>query len=167
MRFDGVDDFVQLPNAAALNLMTFTIVIWLEFDSSRPEDDWIISKGSLYGNFSILRTGASAQYWAGYASYAHVTQGGNWSSVASSDPLPIGQFFCLAISLDANNFRSYLNGRLTQSAANVSPPQLNDSPVYIGAGGYNDVNAFFRGVIDEVQIYGRVLSDSEVAQQCR
>lgn len=167
LEFDGIDDFVQLPNESAFDLTEFTIIIWLRLDSLEPVDGWIISKGPLYGNFTIMVTGSDAQYWAGYASYVHVTQGGNWSSVASQEPLPIGEFFCLAISLDSSSFRSYINGQLARSAGNVSPPLLNDSPVYVGAGGYYDVSEYFRGIIDEVQIYSRVLSDSEIAQQCQ
>ncbi len=165
--FDGVDDYVQLSNESAFDLTAFTIIIWLKFNEARPEDNWIISKGSLYGNFTLRRTGSSAEYWAGYASYVHVTQEGNWSSVASQEPLPIGEFFCWAITVDSSSFRSYINGQLARSTTNVSPPTLNNEPVYIGAGGYNEVDSYFRGVIDGVQIYNRVLSDSEVAQQCR
>jgi CSLREA domain-containing protein len=166
LRFDGIDDSVQLPDESAFDLKEFTIIIWLKLEDLSRTDDWIISKGSFWGNFSITRKGRSSEHWAGYASYAHMTKNGNWASLASSAPLPVGEFFCLAISLDNDSFKSYLNGQLTHKTQDVSPPKLNDSPVFIGAGGYDGVSEYFRGIIDEVQIYKRKLTGAEIAQQC-
>lgn len=166
LSFDGVNDYVQLSNESAYDLTTFTIIIWMKLDNLSAENDWVISKGLGFGNFSIHVTGNSSQFWAGYAGYTHVTESGNWSSIASSEPLPIGSFFCLAISVDRNNFKSYINGQVVRQAQNITPPKQNDNPVYIGLGGHNAIDEYFSGIIDEVQFYSRVLSDNEVAQQC-
>ena len=57
--------------------------------------------------------------------------------------------------------RLYINGVLNASVTQNLTPAVNTSPLYIGQFSGNVDR--MRGVIDEVRIYGRALSQAEVS----
>ena len=69
-------------------------------------------------------------------------------------------------NIQANTMCIYDVTDASTIATNISTtsPQLNDDPVTIGGGGYHSISDFFLGDIDDVRIYNRVLSDSEVTE---
>lgn len=162
--FDG-NGYIELPDEEDFDLPEFTIHVILKLEEPGPEDDWIISKGTHFGNFSIRRVGA-VHPWAGYGTYVHQTHQGNWSSLISHAPLPTGEFFCLAVAVNQSAFSAYINGQLIRTVANPPVPLFNDKPVIIGGGGYYGVNQYFRGAIDAVRIYRGALTDREVQELC-
>ena len=162
--FDGTG-YIELPDEEDFDLPEFTIHIVLRLEEPGMNDDWIISKGTRFGNFSLRRKGTSGT-WAGYGTYVHETFHGNWSSIASNAPLPTGRFFCLAVSLSETAFKAYIDGQLVRTVANPPAPLFNDDPVIIGGGGYYGVNEYFHGTIDSVQIFRGALSDTEIDNLC-
>ncbi len=162
--FDG-NGYVQLADEAAFDLPTFTINLVLKLGETGPEDDWIFSKGTRFGNFSIRRVGSSHP-WTGYVTYVHETSHGNWSSLSSNAPLPVDRFFCLTVSVSETTFKAYIDGQLVRTVQDVPSPLHNDSPAIIGAGGYYGISDYCNGVIDKVQIFRGVLTDAEVADLC-
>jgi hypothetical protein len=164
--FDGINDYLQLPNEQAFDLPELTIVTLLKMPEARGTDDWIISKGTYFGNFALLRNKAGGA-WPGYGSYVHRSLAGNWSAVASGEPLPVNRFFCFAVSVSRDRFRAYVDGRRVREFLRPALPHYNDAPVLIGAGGYYRLSEHFRGVIDELMIYRGALDDIAVARTCR
>lgn len=60
-----------------------------------------------------------------------------------------------------SGFRTFLDGKLVAQRDSSVNPVLNlNSPVYLGA--FNGVGEFTKGDLDEVAIWGRALSDTEV-----
>lgn len=164
--FDGVNDYLELAHEEAFDMPEFTIIAILKFPRPRPKDDWIISKGTYYGNFTLLRR-KNAGHWKGYASYVHQTPKGNWSSIASAKRLPIRKFFCLAVSVSQSIFKAFIDGQLVSQLANPAVPCYNDRPVLIGAGGYYNLTDFFKGTIDELIIYRGALSENTIKSLCQ
>ncbi len=161
---DG-NGYIELPDEEAFDLPEFTIHVVLRLEEPGQEDDWIISKGTRFGNFCIRRVG-SAHPMVGYATYVHETFHGNWSSLASNGPLPTGRFFCLAVSVSETAFKAYIDGQLVRTLQNPPAPLFNDKPVVIGGGGYYGINGSLRGAIDSVRIFRGALSDVEVEALC-
>lgn len=62
-------------------------------------------------------------------------------------------------SLASNNLRVYTQGVFRSPAANYTAGASNNLPLNIGGAG----NGKFSGLMDDVRIYNRVLSDSEIA----
>ena len=67
----------------------------------------------------------------------------------------------MACVWDGTQLRLYINGVLNTSVAQNLTPAVNTSPLYIGQFGGNVDR--MRGVIDEVRIYNRALSQAEVS----
>jgi hypothetical protein len=165
LAFDGVNDYLELPHEAAFDAPAFTIVAVLRLPDPRPTDDWIVYKGRRFGNYSLQRRGSSGT-WRGYAAYTHETFGGNWSFVGSAASLPVGRFFCLAVSVSGSSFKSYVDGTLVRDVPSPATPRYNDEPVRVGVGGYYGPTEFMRGVIDELVIYRGVLDATAIRSYC-
>ena len=56
--------------------------------------------------------------------------------------------------------RLYVNGNVVASRAATGSIQTNDKPLWIG--GSEQFGEFFQGRIDEVRVYNRALSQSEI-----
>lgn len=160
LRLDGTDDHVSVASESPFDLGELSISAIVKV-ADTVKDEWIVSKGASFGNFTLMAFGNDAA-WPGYASYAHETAGGNWSALASAGPLPASEWVHLLVTLSSTEFRAYVNGALQWTFPSPAPPLANDAPVTIGAGGYSGLSEFFSGDIDAIRIYGRALTGEEV-----
>lgn len=162
LSFDGIDDHVVLNNEDNFDLTEFTVVATIRAPATGSLRNGFISKGFNFGNYHLHITG-SAHVQPGKAVYVHLIQNnGNWSAVVSPDPVPIDEFFHFAVTVSLDAFKGYINGRLRTNIPNPPAPALNNEPVRIGLSGHL-LSEFFIGVIDDLRIYDRVLTDGEIA----
>jgi hypothetical protein len=162
MNFNGVDTYVELPDESSFDLTEMTIVAIAKVPDYTRRNN-VISKGLNFGNYTIMLHGPG-DYNPGSVSYAHVIQGGqNWSSMVYDSPVPVNSYFHTAVTLDSISFRSYFNG-LPQMTSTIPPhPIVNNENVTIGLAQHTGLPLqFFLGVIDEIRIYNRALSASEL-----
>ena len=78
-----------------------------------------------------------------------------------------GQWYHAVMTYDSNyNIKVYVNGVLVSGGTSVDPVEFRNNMAF---GNWNDVNttAGFGGLVDEVQIYDRPLSDCEVSNLYR
>ena len=90
---------------------------------------------------------------------------GNGSSailLTSTSTLAVNTFYHLACTWSGSTVSLYINGALNTSVAQSITPAGNTSPLYIGQFGGNADR--FSGVIDEVRIYNRALTLTQVQQ---
>jgi len=163
MDFDGLDDYVELPDESSFDLTEMTIVAIIKVpDYSR--NNYIISKGSTNGGNYNIHINSSQLGNPGKAGYVHQVQIGNWSHLSTRDPVPTNQFFHIAVTLDGTFYNSYLNGQKEWGPTNYSssPPILNDENAAIASAMYGATRYFFLGTIDEIRIYDRALSEFEI-----
>ncbi len=149
LNFDGVDDYVSVPDSVSLNPDYLTTSLWFKADGF-ADDTGLIAKGSdsnrqfwewiYHGNLS-LEIGN-----AGFTNYIYPFQKDTW--------------YNLAVTYDGSNIITYINGAqvsvIPQSTGAI-PSDTN--PLYMGAlPGY----VSFDGTIDDVRIYNYALSASEI-----
>jgi len=160
---DGTDDYVSLSNDSRFNLSQLTLSAIVKIPDFQHEN-WIISKGPFFGNYSLRINDGTHAYWPGYGAYGHQSVSGNWGSLASNARVPTNVFFDLTVTLSGTEFKAYVNGNLAQTASILETPLFNSDPVAIGAGGYDGLTQFFSGAIDELRIYNRPLAATEVCE---
>jgi hypothetical protein len=69
-------------------------------------------------------------------------------------------FYHIACTWDGSNVKIYINGTLDKTATQIVTPTANTSPLLIGQfGGGNDIT---NGAIDDVRIYNKALTQSEI-----
>ena len=154
--FDGSGDAVSVANSAELQLQTLTIEAWIKRSSP--------SRASL--DSSTLDAGIFDYAWGGYSltlsddgrliltkvGYSYVA-----STMAVTDT---NNFHHVAVTKTGSTVAFYLDG-VAESVGAYDPGFVFNGPAAIGARGGDFVGSFF-GAIDEVAVYNRALSASEI-----
>ena len=154
LQFDGSNDVVEVPHDDSLSLgPEFTITAWVRNDSPSIAGSYrIISKETDGDNDSYWVSFQGNTLWAGI--------GGDF--FFASPFLQPGTWYHVAVSFDdANNeVKIYVDGLKDQTYETKASLTPNDDPLLIGANW--EKSKFWDGLLDDVRIYNRVLSDSEV-----
>ncbi len=155
LNFDGTSNYVELPDESSFDLPQISIVAIVKVPNYAKRNP-IISKGSNFGSFTVHIVSTD-----GLPYYTYQNSTGNETEWLAYEPVGQNQFFHLVSTYDSasRQLRGYLNGVLKHSMTCLSSPLMNNENVTIGL---TPPNEFFNGVIDEIRIYDRVLSDSEI-----
>ena len=153
--FDGLDDVVTVSDAAPLDLATgMTVEAWV-----RPR--------TLSGRRTVA--GKSGQSTLAYGLYAHTDVsrpagvaniGGTDHQVTGAAALPVDTWSHVAVTYDGQAARVYVNGTLAGSKT-VSGTLLQTGGG-LRIGGNSVWGEWFHGRIDDVRIYNRALTASDI-----
>jgi len=171
LQFDGIDDYLHVPNSPVLNPEEITIALWVKIGSltwGPGEEPFIIEKSRAFAvgrpQFRIMinREGVGLPPKL----FGAIAVNGKDFNVFSEKVLASGdlnKWMFLALTYDKNNLKIFVNGNEEGVNRNPSGP-LQKRPewdLYIGREAEYE-HHHFKGVIDEVQIYNRALSPSEL-----
>ena len=157
LRFDGIDDWVTVQDADALDLSSgMTLEAWVNPAVVGGWQTVLLKEGAgtmayeLYANNDLSRPAA---YFT--------TSGGVLRAVTGTAMLAPNTWTHVATTYDGVNMRLYVNGVLVRTAARTGAILATDGVLHIGG---NQVwgGEFFSGLIDEVRIYSRALSATEI-----
>jgi len=81
-------------------------------------------------------------------------------TATSSSGLPVNSWSHLAVTYNGSTVRLYVNGTLMASTTAPSPIVTSSGALHIG--GSTQLSDFFRGLIDDVRIYKRPLTSTEI-----
>jgi hypothetical protein len=155
---NGTSDKVDVPYSANLNPQTFTVGLWVYADPTGSDYRSPLTSrddAPQRGYILYLEPGNTWQFWTG--------TGSGWSNLAGP-AAALGEWTHVGATFADNQKTLYLNGRLV--AQGTGALSLNTQrPLRIGAGASESTagNYFFKGMIDEVRLYNRVLSAEEMA----
>ncbi|MEM3616896.1 MAG: LamG-like jellyroll fold domain-containing protein [Candidatus Bathyarchaeia archaeon] len=166
LSFDGVDDYVRIEPSSSLDVTSqITVEAWVyprAYVDSNGDNSHIISRCAFNGGaIYVLQTYSPTSTKAGYA----VNQI-PWHHASSAD-LPLNTWTHLAMTYDGTTVKLYINGEFDSSYAQSGPIEVTSNWLAFGckptgpwggAGTY----AYFNGIIDEVRIYNRALSQQEI-----
>ncbi|HYE13214.1 MAG TPA: LamG-like jellyroll fold domain-containing protein [Pyrinomonadaceae bacterium] len=152
---DGADDFVEVPNNAALNPTTITVDGWFYVRQTPSGEFYLVSK---YENFAgwILRLGPDL-----VPAFSVHSLPSNHAAATSSVPVPLNAWVHLAGTYDGTTARIYVNGDETGSAALAGGYTPSNTPLRIGTATWFN-GGFTNGLVDEVEIFSRALDASEI-----
>ncbi len=88
------------------------------------------------------------------------TLDGTIAQTFASDPVRVDRWSNVALTYDGSTERLYVNGGLVSSHAAHGRIQTPENPLWIG--GNRPYGEHFDGLIDEVRVYNRALSHSEI-----
>lgn len=159
----GILDYVDLGNDASLNLPgSMSVSLWVRFDTidhwkylfaDFAEDGWT-SQGAL----GALGVGSNFYWYQAYTDGTH-------DYADATTPIELNQWYHLAAVRDdsAKTVRLFINGieEATFSYAGKTVVSLQGNKI-LGGAGLNFPADFMDGQLDEVSIYNRALSNSEV-----
>jgi hypothetical protein len=85
---------------------------------------------------------------------------GSLTQTVDAQPLPVDRWTHLALTYDGTQERLYVNGAEVSRRRGGGRLQTPARPLWIG--GNRPWGSYFDGAIDDVRVYGRVLSDAEI-----
>ena len=159
LSFDGVDNFVSIPDFAEAPCTEITILVWQKVDEARPQstlsnfpDDY---KDRI--NFHIPWSDETV-YW----DFGDITAEGRLSYIPPQSVIGTWQHFAFVASESGNYMKIYRNGVEEASKDGMCPYSGTLRGIYIGN---LDGANFFIGKIDEVKMFNRALSEKEIKAQ--
>lgn len=158
--FDGIDDYVQVPAAAAFNFNQnnpFTIALWVRPTSSIPM--LFVNKQQNTTNEFVYSVGInSANKY-----YFDVSKQNSQASTAfSSENVVVGQWTHIAAVSDGVKTSLYINGALQGQPKDIAFSGATQSlaNLYFGQGYTNSLRT--AGDLDDIRIYNYALTEGEI-----
>jgi len=155
LRFDGVDDFAQVPGSAAFAPGTgsLTVECWVEVEDASREDGIIECADGDFSNGWRLRQGAGGPF-------RFAVDGATGTLTASGGPTPSGWHHVAGV-LDgpAGEARLYVDGALAATDSVGAPGAVTPSAaLLLGKSGA----VFLQGSLDEVRVWSVARSADEI-----
>ncbi len=167
LRFDGADDYVDLPDHILSGVEDITVEAEVRIDPAQPGPYFIYG----LGNTDVSGVGSGYLFTTGN-NYRTSIASGNWTTeqtVSSSDALQRDRWAHLTYTLQGTTARLYLDGVEVAKNTNVTldPGDIGGGQTfgnYLGRSLYN-ADARFRGQFREFALYNRALSAEEVVSR--
>ncbi len=153
--FGGGGDLVQIPASPAL-----------DFTTGATTEAWVFPTTSLTGWASVVQHAINDYFL--HASHAAgamrpavgITTGSQIQWIGSTSPIPVGTWTHLAMTYGGGALRLYING--AQAVSTMLPNGITATSNQVTVGGNVPYGEYFRGRIDDVRLYNRALSASEI-----
>jgi len=169
LNFDGMNDYVVVSDDSSLRFSqfdSFSISFWaMPLSGYDPVYEVVCKmRASIqYGTF-----GYEAQWRPSKSSFSFSTEASRTGYVVYYTPnnsAPLGNWYYVTSVYDDKDMKIYLNGQLSASgtftcdAGSTTP----DGDLTIGVRSWESTKEFyFQGMIDEVALYNRALTGSEI-----
>lgn len=155
--FDGADDYIDCGNGGSLGITDgITVSVWVNQDALKNTK--IIAKSPQDTTVVDYALGSTDTGNLIFKTYTTV-----WHGVDSTDAIsPMSWYHCVG-TFDGNTWNIYINGLLSNSqvdAVNLPTTGILE----IGRYYHSTPTQYFNGSIDEVRIYNRTLTQSEITR---
>ncbi len=171
LHFNGAGDRVTLAQLPLGDFSAFTVTAWVNpdtLDTSRSAvltyevpTGAVTKKGVTTTTYGIVFGLDATRSASPHAPLAMVNVSGSTKVAAGKSALPQGRWSHLAMTYDGTSMTLYVNGAKAGSVKAAKLPYNSSGKLLIGA---TDVstNQNFAGGLDDVRLYGRVLTASEL-----
>ena len=160
IKFDGEDDLIVVDHANVFDLDRVTVAAWIFRHDS--VDSRVVCKAngtSLSNHIFSLGVDSAGGPWS--LIRARITTNSGSRSANSVGRFYLNTWVHVAFTYDKQAIRLYINGQLDSVTEKNGSIIDQDIPVVIGNVNLTD-DRYFNGLIDDVRIYNRALSDSEI-----
>jgi len=167
---DGTNKYIEIPDSPVLKPDELTVECWVKWDklttpgtSIYPGQQYIVFKQNTRGYDFEGYVLSKDRTWADIILWEVTSTSGQLVRIDSTSPVTTNVWYHLAAVRGPNYIQLYFNGQL-EAQTNVTFPQnYGDWPLYFGTSGQAYYDKKLSGVIDEVALYNRALSASEIA----
>lgn len=158
LAFDGVDDYVEVPDSPSLRPTNFTVCFWMK-GIKKADYQRIMGKAL----FATDKRGWVVLWSGGYSIYmVAFDEASTEKKIGAFVPITENEWTFVAFVKDGDVGKSYKNGSLlgtTDLTGWTFAPSTE--PLRVGKA-YTE--SYYSGIISLVCIYNRALSDSEIQQ---
>ncbi len=166
LAFDGSSDYISVPTISISSDMT--VSAWVKLNSNSV-GDWsrtVIAKSAwgagADGDFYLnLRTSPIAQTGTGRWTFS-LQQGGTTYNAQQASDAVVGVWTHVVGIKSGNNTYVYVNGVQAGTDPSSGSFANNSNTIDIGAFPANEATTALNGTIDDVRLYNRALTESEI-----
>jgi len=157
--FDGVNDYVEMPDSSTLDISTgHTVDLWVKVDAYPPsgQPSFLVNKwvsGAEDKALAIDPTGKVIYYL--FNSFGGIP-------LYSAADLTLGTWYHIAATYDGTIAKVYINGVFDASKAAGGDVNDSSGKLYFGDNPERPSGFPFKGQIDEVEWYNRALTPQEI-----
>ncbi len=154
--FNGINNYVALP-PNFLNVVDFTFIAWVKWNGGGNwQRIFDFGQNTNANMFLTPKSGANT------LRFAITISGSNNEQRLNTDYLPVGEWKFIAVVLDGDIGRLYVDGVLKDTQTiTLNPNQVVGANNWFGKSQYT-ADEYFNGLIDEIRIYNRALSEEEI-----
>jgi subtilisin-like proprotein convertase family protein len=168
--FNGTTAYVQVPDSPDLRPTNLTVEAWVLFTSldssgnSTAGQQYIVFKqNTRSGNFEGYYLGKKRQGTSDNFAFEVTSSSGITAEVDSSTAIATGVWYHVAGVRGSNFIQLYVNGASIGQATVNFAQDYGNYPLYFGTSGESYWDHKLAGLLDEVSLYNRALSASEIA----
>ncbi len=166
LNFDGVNDYVSVPNGGALNnLQTGTIELWVKWNSTTQDQGAGIIYGAIMGrqndnigNNQVLGLNTSNPNTAKIIWNPYLYT--NTVLTSTSSPM-LNTWVHIAIVYSSGDHKMYINGNLEATSSETGVIANNTVPLTLGAW-IDDGVSYSNSYIDEFRVWNTIRTDAEI-----
>ncbi len=162
LHFDGVDDDLVVPAGLTLNLLTYTVEMWVKSASPHRGGErrlWSYAVNGESGNALLLSQEVTILGYLEARAYNPMQQ----EAVGRAVPLDTWQH--VAMVFDGTELRIYQGGELVNTRNPVTSPVQYDGPLIIGSSNAFNSNHQVYGAIDEVRMSNSARYDANFSPE--
>ena len=155
--FDGTNDRIDVLDSNSLDLTSgMTLEAWVRPTSSSSYRTVVLKEVSAELGYALYA--ADSDHGARPSGWVRIANVSRYSDGTAS--LPLNVYSHIAVTYNGSALVFYVNGVATRTTAISGNIQTSNMPLRIG--GNSIWGEYFRGQIDEVRIYNRALTQSEI-----
>ena len=166
LNFDGVNDYVSVPNGGALNnLQTGTIELWVKWNSTTQDQGAGIIYGAIMGrqndnigNNQVLGLNTNNPNTAKIIWNPYLYT--NTVLTSTSSPM-LNTWVHIAIVYSSGDHKMYINGNLEATSSETGVIANNTVPLTLGAW-IDDGVSYSNSYIDEFRVWNTIRTDAEI-----
>ena len=168
--FDGVDDYIRVPHSGTLDLgySSFTLISWIKSEHYINLPFEIVEKMDRDAIHGTIKPGFFFRITSGGIADATISDGTHVSEVMGETNVIDNQWHQLVVLFDkSSGIKVYIDGE-PETVTNIEAPIQSVGNInvvkdlYIGQRIDNTYK--FKGFIDEVKIYKRLLTEAEITE---
>ncbi len=155
MKFDGVDDQILVPNNTSFDMTSVTLAAWICPENIEKGNNMIMEKRPHDGCWELMHYDLGRLLVRGSSS---LTEGSERKTIKA------GKWVHVVATISGAEGQIYLDGKKVKTTP-VTPLRATSGDVLIGAGRcWSRSDDQFTGIMDDVMIFNRAFSASEVLQ---
>jgi hypothetical protein len=160
--FNGNNNYIEITSTPRLSITSsYSVSAWFNvniWSFGNPDQHAVVSKidnGDWYGGYEVRTTGGNFIMHSGNIGGANFDIGkGGLSS---------NTWYHVIVTFDGNKVRSYVNGVLSDSVSRTGTIGSSSNSLRFGRrGAAGSLNCWFSGSIDDIGIWNRALTQSEI-----
>ena len=159
LSFNGIGSYIEIPGVNINPLRELTIIAWLKWNvEPSTGQHWanIISKNG-DNEWQIQHSYSNDKFE--FAVATKNTRRYVWSTTKPEKD----KWYQVAGVYDGRHIKIYVNGKLENMVSLTGEIRVSNSNINIGRRSWGD--RYFNGVIDEISVYAKALSDQEIQEK--